>query len=377
MAKKLIALTLVLVMALAMFAAPIAAGSSDGEFKGLTLKKFKHYAQAEVFDSKVSMRGFGASQDGKYYFGGYIGTNPGVVKFDSASGKPIAKLATGTDLPKGMATDDRGNLFIGLCNGQQKDKFGIITADMEAMKETARIEQTVGTGKVGINGLAVENVAGTYYLYIIVNYDFQRLYRFNANDPKNLKLDTSFGKDGYLDLETVSGVKGCEGEYLDVDELGDIYMSIFLNKGGDKADSIIKLSEDGEILAKVDCPEAYYVSIYGEYLATSTYAGADSAVYIFNTDDLKQVAKIEAESKEHSHFAGCMFYRDKIVVGEQNYNSMGGFWTVTGFELPEPVKEEAPKAGTTAPATADPATVVLFALVSLTGAGVVVSKKRK
>nr|MBQ4318150.1 hypothetical protein [Clostridia bacterium] len=384
MSKKfsLFTLALVLIMAFSLLSTSVFAGSSDGEFKGLSIDKAKYHSSAEVFGAAPSQRGFAVSYDGKYVFGGFLSGDKAVVKFDAKDYKPLAAYATPNDYPKGITADDRGNLFVGLCNGDQKDYISVAYVNMNTMKEVAKVQQNVGSGKVGVNGIAVykELLTEEYYLYVVVNYDFQRLYRFNVTDPTKITLDKTFGTGGYVDLETLTGVKGCEGQYLDVDVWGDIFLSMTLGKGGDKADTIIKINSEGKIVDEVDCKEAYYLQVYGEYLATSTYNGADSCVYIFNTSDLTEVAQIKASTSDHSHFAGIAFLQDKIIVGDQSFNGQSGFWQITGFRLPDeevPVIDDEPADAPAAPATAEPISLALCAIAVLAGGGLVASKKRR
>jgi len=385
MSKKysLLTLALVLIMAFSLLSAAVSAGFSDDQFKGLSIDKAKYHTSAEVFGAAPSQRGFAVSYDGKYVFGGFLSGDKAVVKFDAKDYKPLAAYSTPNDYPKGITADERGNLFVGLCNGNQKDYISIAYVNMNTMKEAAKIQQNVGSGKVGVNGIAVykELITNEYYLYVVVNYDYQRLYRFNVTDPMNMYLDKSFGTGGYIDLETLTGVKGCEGQYLDVDVWGDIFLSMTLGKGGDKADTIVKINPEGKIIDEVDCPEAYYLQVYGEYIATSTYNGANSCVYIFNTEDLTQVAQIKASTSDHSHFAGIAFLQDKIIVGDQAFNGQSGFWQITGFKLPDEevqiVDGENTEAPAGSPSTAEPISLALCAIAVLTGGGLVASKKRR
>ncbi len=387
MKKKMLsisALLIVLVMSLSMLVLPAFAAADPGEFKGKTLEKLRYYSSSETFGAATSQRGFGASADGKYLFGGFLAGTRAVVKFDAESGDPLASYPTGTNYPKGIATDDRGTLIIGMCNGEQKDSFTLATVDMATMKEVSTFKQDVGSGKVGVNGIAIFPMGEEYYLYVVVNYDFQRIYCFNVTDPKNITLNTEFGDNGFVDLAKLTGVKDCEGQYLDVDIYGDVYFSIYLGQGGDKSDGIYKIDSKGNIIATVDCSEAYYVSVYGDYLATSTYKGADSTVYIFDAESLEQIAEIKPENNEHAAFAGCALFRDKLYVGEQGYNNQSGFWVVEGFDLGEEFEEvvtdevaaDAADGAEKAPSTAEPISLIVCAMAVIAGAGFVATKKR-
>jgi len=378
--KKILALTTALLLIVTGLVTAVSAGSSDGEFQGLTLEKFRYYDAAEVFDAGVSQRGYGASQDGKYLFGGFLAGTRSVVKFDAKSGDPLAAFNTNEEYPKGITTDDRGNLFVGLLNVDNKDYISIAVLNMETMTEVTRIKVDVGSGKVGVNGICVSNVDGKYTLYAMVNYDYNRLYAIDVTDINNMKIEN------FHELDAITGVAGGEGQYMDADNDGYIYLSAFLNKGADKGDSILKIDPvAGKVVASVDCKECYGISNYGEYIAVSTYNGAESCVYIFDTATMEEVSEIVTADAEHAAFTGVTLYQNRIVVAEQNFNNQSGFWTVEGLNLPDevvaeevvetvPAGEEVP-AGS-APQTFDAGVIAAVAAV-ISAAGYAVSKKSR
>ena len=376
--KKFLALAIAALMIVTGLSAVVSAASYDGEFQGLTLEKFRYYDAAEVFNAGVSQRGYGASQDGKYLFGGFLAGTRAVVKFDAKTGDPLGAFDTSNEYPKGITTDDRGNLFVGLLNVDNQNYVSIAVVDMATMKETARFQLDVGTGKVGVNGICVSNVDGKYTLYAMVNYDYNRLYAIDVTDVNSMKVEY------FHELEAITGVAGGEGQYMDADNDGYIYLAAFLNKGASKGDSILKIdAAAGKVVASVDCKECYGISHYGEYIATSTYNGADSCVYIFDAENLEEVAQIVTADAEHAAFTGVTIYQNRIVVAEQNFNNQSGFWTVEGLNLPDEVVEEVVDTTTAgsdavvaAPQTFDAAVIAAVAAV-VSAAGYAVSKKHR
>ena len=375
--KKLLAMAIAVVMIVTGLAAVVSAGSYDGKFQGLMLEKFRYYDADEVFGAGVSQRGYGSSQDGKYLFGGFLAGTRAVVKFDAKTGDPLGAFNTSDEYPKGITSDDRGNLFVGLLNVDNADYISIAALNMDSMTEVARLKVDVGTGKVGVNGICVSNVDGKYTLYAMVNYDYNRLYAIDVTDISNMKVE------GFTELEAITGVAGGEGQYMDADNDGYIYLSAFLNKGADKGDSILKIDPAaGKVVASVDCQECYGISHYGEYVAASTYNGADSCVYIFDAETMEEVSQIITADAEHAAFTGVTLYQDRLVVAEQNYNNQSGFWTVEGLDLPaevvveEVVETPADDAGATAPQTFDAGVIAAVAAL-ISAAGYAVSKKSR
>ncbi|MBR5445972.1 MAG: hypothetical protein IKV57_07610 [Clostridia bacterium] len=376
--KKFLALAITLMMIVTGLSAAVSAGSNDGEFQGLTLEKFRYYDAAEVFNAGVSQRGYGASQDGKYLFGGFLAGTRAVVKFDAKTGDPLGAFNTSDEYPKGITTDDRGNLFVGLLNVDNKDYVSIAVVNMDTMQEVTRLKIDVGSGKVGVNGICVSNINGKYTLYAMVNYDYNRLYAIDVTDVNNMKVEY------FHELEAITGVAGGEGQYMDADNDGYLYLSAFLNKGASKGDSVLKIEPaSGKVVASVDCKECYGISHYGEYVAVSTYNGAESSVFVFDAETLDEVAEIVTADAEHAAFTGVTLYQNRIIAAEQNFNNQSGFWTVEGLNLPDEVVVEevveAPADGGTAesaPQTFDMGVIAAAAAV-ISAAGYAVSKKRR
>ena len=254
-----------------------------------------------LFYGKYCMRGMAISQDGKYMFGGYL--NPSgsgsIEMFETATGKVISGIQyiqpenSKSSYPKGLATDDRGYLYAALAWNPNNTKADLAVYEYEnGLKQISytNVVTTSETIKTGVNGIAVEQINGMYFAYIVVNYDVDYLVRMNVTDPANPTLDPTFGENGVIDLQKEPyNIK--EANYLDVDTDGTIYLACNANEG-----RVVKvLSTDGTIVLNTFPHEtAYGVAIWGDYLFVTTQK--TGKVGIYNKSLLTPVASIEVTS---------------------------------------------------------------------------------
>lgn len=258
-------------------------------------------ADMETFpEGRYCMRGFAVSPDGRYLFCGMLNPNASsaVEMIDTTTGKPAGTYSYMQEndiksYPKGLDCDDRGYLYAGLAYSpnygtanfavidySQKDSEGHLKAvSMTKILEVSTPGDKNGT-KVGINGVAVEQVLGSYYLYVVVNYDVDYLYRYDVNDPTHPILDTTFGKEGRIDLHddaySINGDPITEGNYLDVDEDGTIYLGYTSKNGA----GMMVLNENGtSVLGSVSQTRGYGVAIYEDYVLCSTQTTGKVCVY--------------------------------------------------------------------------------------------------
>ena len=235
--KKLITLLLALTIIASMFILPSSA-LTEADVAGL---KYTLVMQSSnglsftgddvLFFGKYQMRGMAISQDGKYAFGGYLNPNgsSAIEMSEIATGKVVAGFQyiqpenSKSSYPKGLATDDRGYLYAGLAwnpNNTRAD-LAVLTYDNSKITQVgyANVITTDANTKTGINGITVEKVNGSYYAYVVVNYDVDYLVRLNVDDPTKPFIDTSFGNNGMLDLKP-DPYNASDALYLDVDTDG-------------------------------------------------------------------------------------------------------------------------------------------------------------
>ena len=306
--KKLITILLTLTMIVSLFVLPSAA-ITDTEAAALkytviqqSSNGFSYTADDVLFNAKYCMRGMAISHDGKYMFGGYLNPNgsSAIEMFETATGKIVSGFQfiqsenSKSSYPKGLATDDRGYLYAALAwnpNTTRADIAVFEYADGLKQISYANIVTTSDSTKTGVNGITVENVNGTYYAYVVVNYDVDYLARFNVNDPANPVLDTAFGEGGLINLQAEPyNLK--EANYLDVDTDGTIYLAC-----NDKSGSalVMILSADGSLILNTLAHDtAYGVAIWGDYLFVTTQK--TGKVGIYDKSLLMSVATIEVNA---------------------------------------------------------------------------------
>ena len=256
-----------------------------------------------LFYAKYQMRGMAISQDGKYAFGGYL--NPSgssaIEMFDLNTGKVVAGYQyihpenNTASYPKGLATDDRGYLYAALAYNKNYGRADIAILDYSSgslqQLSYANIVTTTAETKTGVNGITVEKINGSYFAYVIVNYDVDYLARFNVDDPANPVLDAGFGNGGLIDLQK-SPYNLTEANYLDVDTDGTIYLGC----KDSSTQKLIVLSADGSIiLNSVEQTKAYGVAIWNDYLfVTSQDSGK---VCVYNKSALSLIGTIEVTTE--------------------------------------------------------------------------------
>lgn len=287
----------------------IGASAEDSIWSNLKFEIFTQtYAGMNLSESDTNgmlghasktMRGFAVSSDGAYIFGGYLheAGSSAVEMFDAKTGRVAGTYvhteADGSSVsyPKGLACDDRGYLYVGLANRKNKGfaSMAVVKYDEKGddgwLKEVSRnvfINVDEST-KIGVNGVAVYQNAGKYYLYIIVNYDVDYLYRMDVTDPANPVIDTTFGSEGRIDLQG-SKYDVNDANYLDIGEDGMIYIGY----KGNSVSGLMVLSPDGkDVIKTIAQNKGYAVRLWENYILVSTQSGPTSiCVYDKTTYDL-------------------------------------------------------------------------------------------
>ncbi len=303
--KKLITLVITLALLASLFVMPSAA-LTEAEASALkytlvmqSSNGLSYTGDDVLFFGKYQMRGMAISQDGKYAFGGYL--NPSgssaIEMTELATGKAVAGIQfiqpenSKSSYPKGLATDDRGYLYAGLAYNPNNTRADLATYSFADGKLTqvgyGNVIMTDANTKTGINGVTVEKVNGTYYAYVVVNYDVDYLVRLNVNDPANPVVDTAFGNNGMVDLK-LDPFNVSDANYLDVDTDGTIYLACNASSGK----KVIVISSDGSlVLNEVVHDTAYGVALWGNYLLITTQN--TGKVGFYDKATLAPVAQIE------------------------------------------------------------------------------------
>ena len=294
----------------------------------------------------VNMRGFAMSADGRYLYMGQLngGTGVrGVVVYDTEtcmvtdlyyrydgdaglSGSPFSYA-------KGIAADDRGYVYVGFAFSKNYNvvNLGIAQQQEDGTLEEVSLEPIFEFGdagdeggiKVGVNGVDVAKVGDKYYCYAMINYDYDALYCYDVTDPANPKLNKDFGENGVIIFSepsnTVagSGFTLKEGQYLDVDEDGTIWLVVNSNEG---TDGIMKIAPDGSACADVIQQNGIYsVEHEGGFLLCGAKDG--SAVTVLDDASYETVATIPLTADYGDRITRMLVINDVLFVADAGNDS--------------------------------------------------------
>ena len=294
----------------------------------------------------VNMRGFAMSADGRYLYMGQLngGTGVrGVVVYDTEtcmvtdlyyrydgdaglSGSPFSYA-------KGIAADDRGYVYVGFAFSKNYNvvNLGIAQQQEDGTLEEVSLEPIFEFGdagdeggiKVGVNGVDVAKVGDKYYCYAMINYDYDALYCFDVTDPASPKLNKDFGENGVIIFSepsnTVagSGFTLKEGQYLDVDEDGTIWLVVNSNEG---TDGIMKIAPDGSACADVIQQNGIYsVEHEGGFLLCGAKDG--SAVTVLDDASYETVATIPLTAEYGDRVTRMLVINDVLFVADAGNDS--------------------------------------------------------
>jgi len=357
--KRTLSIIIAALMLLALAAAP-AAAIEDNEWEKLKVTQLVqvstgiNYADNEDLEyGKQTMRGFAVSPDGTRLFGGFLnpGNSSALVMFDTMTSRAIGyyvyyqPLDQKTSYPKGLDVDDRGYCYVGLAyypnNGVANmailkyDEKDNQTGFLKEVSVTELVhEADPGTGtKVGVNGLKVKAVGNGYYAYVVINYEVDYLYRFNVTNPETPVLDATFGEGGRMvlgaDAFKIEGQAITEGNYLDVDDDGTIYLAATTESG----QYLLKISDDGRsVLGYVAQRKAYGVAVWEDKVICSSQ-NSPHEIIVYRSSNFEKVAQFTiaeenvvipgGSSIDHISYdpinsictlkvaAGCLFFCDQ------------------------------------------------------------------
>ena len=300
----------------------------------------------------VNMRGFAMSEDGRYLYMGHLNGGTGVrgvvvydtqkctitdlyYKYDGEiglSGSPFSYA-------KGIAADDRGYVYVGFAFSKHYNvvNLGIAKQQADGTLEEVSLAPIFEFGaagdeggiKVGVNGVDVAKVGDKYYCYAMINYDYDALYCIDVTDPENPTLNKDFGTNGCIIFsESSNTVAGAgftlkEGQYLDVDSDGIIWLVVNSNEG---ADGIMKIAPDGSACAEViEMKGIYSVEHEGAYLLCGAKDG--SAVTVLDDSSYETIATIPLTAEYGDRVTRMLVINDVLFVADagndsNNYNAV-------------------------------------------------------
>lgn len=319
MKRRLLCLGLCFTLALGL------AGCSGGKEKKKEALDFSS-VQVEALRTyeapRASLRGFTASADGKYLYGGFIkGAPRGVYKIDAQTGEDVWHYQDqGYSQPgfcKGVAVDDRGYVYVGVTIWEQEGEVQLAILNDENGEELSLTTIPI-IGKVGNNGIAVRKEGHQYLLYLITNYNTNAVYCYDVTDVSAPVPYTDFGVDGVMDISIVAKSDTAEGTALAFAGDGSFYMTANLGSGN-KGDSVLHISADGKrLLRQATLNEAYGLDLDGAYLFVSTYLEGTSSIHVLNAADLKEEAEV-GNLPDCTQYTGVAFRNGKFYIADQSF----------------------------------------------------------
>lgn len=296
--------------------------------------------------STINMRGFAMSPDGRYMYMGTLNGGTGIrgaVVYDT-------QKAIVTDLyyhydgevgldgspfsyAKGIAADDRGYVYVGFAFSRN---YNIVNLGIAQQKDDGTLEEVAfeatfefgdagdeGGIHVGVNGVDVAKVGDKYYCYMMINYDYDALYCFDVTDPANPKLNKDFGTNGVIEFSAPSNtVAGAgftlkEGQYMDVDDDGTIWL---VANGNEGTDGIMKLAPDGSACAEViELKGIYSVEHEGGFLLCGMKDG--SSVVVIDDASYETIATIEVPADYGDRVTRMLVINDVLFVCDAGSDS--------------------------------------------------------
>ena len=353
MIKKVFAV-IICAMFMLSAAVPAFAGSDDSVFSGITTELFYAFDGMEE-NSGFQMRGFTASPDGKYVYGGFLQQYRHVTKIDAATGERIGEylpeienddgVTANSNYPKGIAVDCRGYLFVGITHDVPASPYISLacvnpTPDAEGyLQEVSVITENLGADHTGINGVATQKIGDKILVYVATCYDKDTLRCYDVTDVNNMHLYSEFGVDGVVDYNELTGSQKDPG-YLTVDVDGYIYLCyLAAGASGSKGSHVMKISADGKnVLEQAEVAEAYGICNAGDYVFVSAYG---SKITVLNKSDLSKVGEIELEGGIGA-ISGCYYAGDCLWIGTHGDGTTalpGEIHRTNAFQLTRDPKE--------------------------------------
>ncbi len=337
--KKLLSIVIVITMISTLIAGTVTTNavveSTELELGGIF--------DSSTINNAIQMRGFTASPDGKYVYGGFLQGGRYVVRFnvsDNSQAGSYKPVSTDNELYcKGLAVDDRGYLYVGITHAGHSD-IAVAAVDKD-MNQVGYLSEDLGVSNTGINGVAVQKIGEKYYLYAVTAYDADGVRRYDVTDPTKIALDKSFGTEGVMNYASVTGGEK-DPSYVAVDADGYIYLT-YLKSGSGKGSHVGKISADGKSLVKeAEVAQAYGICEAGDYVYVATYNKANSCVKVLKKADLSEVATLKYPGQT-TDLSDIAFGGNTLFVGDHGDNAtIGGAYYTAAIE-PEETLPETPE----------------------------------
>jgi hypothetical protein len=278
--------------------------------------------------------GFGTSvnPNGNYPTNPYYGT--GVLATKQTGGG-----ASAFNQPKGVATDDRGNVYATLNSGANgvNQPWAAYNSSLTVL---GTFTSTAGVSSQ-LSGLSLQKSGSDYYVYIARNNGSAQIERWNVTNPVTSTLDTTWGGGtGKINLRSRADWNTAECNGLEVDGDGTLYVTGGLTgSAGSKRDSVFKIPAAAGVSGDLTTGSvatvngAMDVAIFQSRLVVSQYLAGSSTVAVLNKSDLSLVSTLttgitHSNTASDSGYSGiAVSSAGKIYVVDQVYAPTSNSYT--------------------------------------------------
>lgn len=223
--------------------------------------------------------------------------------------------ASGLDQPKGIVTDDRGNVFVANRNS------GSSTSFLQSFSATLGTNSSTSTSSPVIGGLAIQKSGSNYYAYAV--YEAAgRIERYDVTNPAAMSLDTSFGTLGVYSIPGATDLRGIE-----VGADGSLFVA---SRGDNK---VYKVSANLATVTSATVTRAMDVALYGGNVYATSYNGSSSLIRSLDQSTLGLVEDITITTLDGNPYSrGAnegwsgidIDAGGNIWLADQHYGSTGG-----------------------------------------------------
>jgi len=262
------------------------------------------------------MRGFAVSKDGKYLYVGLVHGENGLFRLNTSDGSfdGISYYDKDNGMIKGIATDDRGYVYIGITSETAEGSVSIACLDKDLNELSYEVIEI--DGKVGINGVEVAKKGERYYMYFITNYDVNTVRCYDVTDPGNISPAKDVGINGVIYLDKFLGSPIAQANYLKIDEDGSIYLTANMNMFRPKGDTVLKIDKDWKKVQRIFAlDDAYGIHLHKDYVFVSRYGEGESNVYIL--DKNLKVIEVVGWMPGCVNYSGVAVANGRIYIADQ------------------------------------------------------------